>query len=215
MIKTNCNFCKKEFKIFEYRLKRSKFVYCSKKCKNNDASNLMLEAHKNKNFGFGISSIGGFPKGKKNPKLSNIKKRLIGKLNPFYGKKHSNKTKENIRNSKLGKKQSQETIKKRIKSCCEFYDEKGRKTSFNELLRHNSKWKIWREAIFLRDNFTCQNENCKFCNNKMGIFLHPHHIKSVSLFPELIFNIENGITYCAEFHLKSGLHKNMKMEIEN
>lgn len=83
-------------------------------------------------------------------------------------------------------------------------------TPLNILLRKKSMWKIWREAVFLRDNFTCQNKNCKLCNNKIGIMLHPHHIKPLSQFPELVFEIDNGITYCAEFHLKSGLHVGIK-----
>lgn len=83
-------------------------------------------------------------------------------------------------------------------------------TPLNKLLRANSKWKIWREAIFLRDNFTCQNENCDHCNNKIGVMLHPHHIKPLALYPELVFNIENGITYCAKYHLNSELHKGIQ-----
>ena len=154
----------------------------------------------------------GFPKGKKNPKTSKYRKTLIGIKNPFYGKKHSEETKQKIRESRLGKKQSDEQIKNRVESFVNFYDKKGRVSSINRLLRHNSKWKIWRESLFLRDNFTCQNKNCKFCENKIGVLLHPHHKKPVSLFPKLVFNIENGITYCEDFHLKSGLHKNMKKE---
>ncbi len=83
-------------------------------------------------------------------------------------------------------------------------------TPLNKLLRSTSKWKIWRELVFLRDNFTCQNFNCPYCDNKMGVLLHPHHIKPLALFPELVFNVDNGITYCAEFHLESGLHKNIQ-----
>lgn len=89
---------------------------------------------------------------------------------------------------------------------------KGGITSLNEKLRKQSKWKIWREAVFLRDNFICQNPNCNFCQNKIGVMLHPHHVKPVSLYPNLIFDINNGITYCEEFHLKSGLHKGI-MEV--
>lgn len=38
----------------------------------------------------------------------------VGELNHFYGKKHSEETKQKIRESKLGKKVSQETIDKRV-----------------------------------------------------------------------------------------------------
>jgi len=87
---------------------------------------------------------------------------------------------------------------------------KGGITPFNRALRTKSIWKIWREAVFLRDNFTCQNPNCKFCNNKIGVMLHPHHIKPLSLYPDLTFKINNGITYCAEYHLKGKLHRGLK-----
>ena len=90
------------------------------------------------------------------------------------------------------------------------YNWKGGITPLNNLLRKRSMWKIWREAVFLRDNFTCQNPNCEFCSNKIGVLLHPHHIKPLSQFPKLAFRVDNGITYCAEFHIKSGLHKNMQ-----
>ena len=80
-IRIKCNFCGKEKYFFPYRIKRSKRLYCSLKCKKKDSSNLLIEAHKNKKFGFGITSRGGFIKGKKNPKLSKFKKELY-KSNP-------------------------------------------------------------------------------------------------------------------------------------
>lgn len=87
---------------------------------------------------------------------------------------------------------------------------KGGITPLNEALRHGSMFKIWRNLVFLRDNFTCQNPNCHYCHNKVGVMLHPHHIKSFSEYPELRFNVNNGITYCKEFHLNSKLlHKNI------
>lgn len=94
---------------------------------------------------------------------------------------------------------------------------RGGITPLNRLLRTKSKWKIWREEVFLKDNFTCQNKNCKFCNNKIGILLHPHHIKPLALYPNLAFDVNNGITYCAKFHLKSKLHIgiNKKFKIKN
>ena len=122
------------------------------------------------------------------------------------GKHHSKKSNEKNRIAHIGKKQSKETILKRIKKGENHYNWKGGITPLNKLLRSKSMWKIWREAVFLRDNFTCQNPECEFCNNKIGVMLHPHHIKPLSLFPELTFRVDNGITYCAEFHIKSGLH---------
>lgn len=94
------------------------------------------------------------------------------------------------------------------------YNWKGGISPLNRRLRTSSMWKIWREAVFLRDNFTCQNKDCEYCQNKMGVMLHPHHIKPFSKFPELRFRIDNGITYCAEFHINSKtLHKGILKEI--
>jgi len=125
------------------------------------------------------------------------------------GKKMSQRTIEKIRLSKTGIKQSEETIAKRIKKGKEHWNWKGGITPLNKLLRCSAKWQIWRNLIFLRDNFTCQNPNCDFCNNKIGVKLHPHHIKPFALYPELAFRVENGITYCAEFHIRGGLHKQL------
>jgi len=85
----------------------------------------------------------------------------------------------------------------------------GFKLSMNRFLKNTAKYQIWRNLVFLRDNFTCQNKDCEFCKNEIGVYLQAHHIKSLSQFPELAFMVDNGITYCKDFHLKSGLHKNM------
>lgn len=50
--------------------------------------------------------------------------------------------------------------------------------------------RLWREAVFARDNWTCQK--CKI----MGGELNPHHIKNFAECPELRTSIENGITLC-------------------
>lgn len=80
---------------------------------------------------------------------------------------------------------------------------KGGKTKWNSLLRQRAKYKEWRKKVFERDNYTCQNKNCLFCGNLKGSFLNAHHIKSWNNHPELRYDLENGITYCEEFHIKS------------
>jgi hypothetical protein len=86
---------------------------------------------------------------------------------------------------------------------------KGGVTPLSKLVRHTIEYKEWRTTVYERDDYTCQNENCKFCDNKRGAILHPHHIKPICNFPDLVFDIKNGVTYCKDFHLKSGLHVNI------
>jgi len=128
----------------------------------------------------------------------------------------SDETKNKISKKMTGKKQSDETKKKRSMAMSgeNHFNWKGGISPLNRRLRNSSIFKIWREAVFLRDNFTCQNPDCSYCHNKMGVMLHPHHIKSFALYPELRFDISNGITYCAEFHLNSKtLHKEILSQI--
>lgn len=57
--------------------------------------------------------------------------------------------------------------------------------------------KLWRIGVYKRDYYTCQ-----MCG-KHGGKLHAHHIKSWKDFPELRFDLDNGITLCAECHRKT------------
>jgi ribosomal protein L37AE/L43A len=57
------------------------------------------------------------------------------------------------------------------------------------------KHKEWQEAVFMRDNYTCQH-----CGNTDVI--EAHHIKSKRKFPDLRFDVNNGITLCSNCHKK-------------
>ena len=56
------------------------------------------------------------------------------------------------------------------------------------------KYKKWREAVFERDNYTCQG-----CGEK-GCYLEAHHIKSWADYPELRYVLSNGLTLCLDCH---------------
>ncbi len=119
------------------------------------------------------------------------------------GKKPSEKTKEKIRQSRLGK-----------------FGElapgwKGGISSLQKLFYHCFKYRQWRSDIFTRDDFTCQN-----CNGRGGL-LEPHHIKRVTIIIkeykiktleqalacEELWNVNNGITLCKKCHrLKHNLN---------
>jgi predicted restriction endonuclease len=60
------------------------------------------------------------------------------------------------------------------------------------------EYKQWRKKVFQKDKFTCQN-----CGDKIGGNLEAHHIKPRFLFPELIFDINNGQTLCKDCHKKT------------
>ena len=61
--------------------------------------------------------------------------------------------------------------------------------------RNDMAYKEWRKNVWLRDNFTCKiaNPNCKG-------HIEAHHILSWRDFPELRYEINNGITLCHAHH---------------
>lgn len=73
----------------------------------------------------------------------------------------------------------------------------GGKTKRHNKLRHCSKYRVWREMVFERDNYTCQ-----FCD-KHGGKLNADHIKPFSMYKELRYDVSNGRTLCASCHHKT------------
>jgi hypothetical protein len=132
------------------------------------------------------------------------------------GKKHkpmSLEGRENIRRAHLGYKVKEDTKKKLSKAlkghkCPEHVKKilsdihkgsknlqwKGGRCTENEKARDSVQYRLWREAVFARDNWICQKTGVK------GGKLHPHHIKNFSSHIELRFAIDNGITLSKESH---------------
>ena len=96
-------------------------------------------------------------------------------------------------------------------------------TSLNFRIRNSVKYLNWRQSIFLRDNFTCQE-----CGQRGGE-IHAHHIKpfiillkeAIKYLPLLneydaamLYNplwlLDNGIVLCENCHRKTF---NKKMEV--
>ena len=71
---------------------------------------------------------------------------------------------------------------------------RGGKTSLNKLIRSRMEYFIWRSSVFERDNWTCQT-----CNLR-GVYLEAHHVKSLAEYPELAFELDNGVTLCRTCH---------------
>ena len=71
-------------------------------------------------------------------------------------------------------------------------------TPINAKIRNSKKYKEWREKIFKRDNWICQN-----CNVRGGQ-LEADHIKPFAQYPKLRFEVGNGRTLCKKCHKKIG-----------
>jgi hypothetical protein len=75
-------------------------------------------------------------------------------------------------------------------------------TTLLKRLRKTSDYKLWRKAVFERDNWTCIFCGARSCVGK-SVYLQADHIKPFALFPELRFAIDNGRTLCKECHMKT------------
>lgn len=71
---------------------------------------------------------------------------------------------------------------------------KGGITPENAKIRSSQDYALWRTAVFMRDDYTCQ-----MCDIRGGT-LHADHIKPFSLYPELRLAIDNGRTLCVDCH---------------
>jgi len=71
---------------------------------------------------------------------------------------------------------------------------KGGITPINQQIRHSLEYKLWRTAVFERDNYICI-----WCGERGGE-LHADHIKPFADYPELRFAIDNGRTLCRGCH---------------
>jgi hypothetical protein len=116
-----------------------------------------------------------------------MKKRMTGSSNPMYG--IGNKHPMYGRRGPLSPAYREKNI-----------NWKGGVSPLREKIRRSPEYEEWRKAVFERDHYTCQE-----CG-KMGGSLHAHHKKSFADYPELRFDISNGLTLCRECHYKGGVH---------
>ena len=140
-----------------------------------------------------------------------------GENNPMWGKQRTQEVKDAISKAHKGRKQStvakqkqilaQTGKKKSIEAVLnmrksahrgkDHWNWQGGITPLHRAIRTSSEYRLWREAVFQRDDYSCQE-----CNQRGGQ-LQADHIKPFSLFPELVFAIDNGRTLCVDCHKKT------------
>ena len=148
-------------------------------------------------------------KGKERPEFSKewrekLSKSLVGNTRR-RGKKSSEETKKRISQSLVGRVHSEETKRKigLAHKGIPLYGQRGKNsphwrggvTPINVAIRTSLEYKLWRESVFKRDNYTCI-----WCGNKESGSLNADHIKPFAYYPELCFAIDNGRTLCVPCH---------------
>ena len=185
MITLNCLKCGKEFGVDKYREKTA--VYCSKKC-----------MHSSKEYRLKISELnpGNFKKGITPWNKGKHPEYMQGENNPMFGKKHTKEALEKMSKTKKELHFIPKSAFKKGGNTGELnFNWKGGVTPVNQKIRASLEYKLWRTAVFERDNYTCI-----WCGDNKGGNLEADHIKPFYLFPELRFAIDNGRTLCHKCH---------------
>lgn len=156
-------------------------------------------------------SLNCFYKSKTGKKLSEETKRKIARA--LTGKKKSKEAIEKMRKALTGRKNPEQSkrmtgrkssIETRLKQSLAHRGDKapnwkGGITLIHDKIRNSIEYRLWRESVFKRDNWTCI-----WCGAKNGnghtVILHADHIKPFAYFPELRFVVDNGRTLCEPCH---------------
>jgi len=91
--------------------------------------------------------------------------------------------------------------------CCgdkhpSWYTDRSKLKDQNKTIRWSKKMCEWRDAIYQRDDYTCQL--CKTRSSKgNAAVLNAHHIKGFAKNKTLRTNINNGVTLCESCHKKT------------
>lgn len=165
--------------------------YCSRKCLDNSKiGNHFHTGHKHSKEArrkMSLANIGHTPWNK--GKGDYAKKLGFGKW--MTGKTLSIETR---------KKQSE--ANKRLVASGKHNFWKGGRTPEVKRIRTSLEYKLWRESVYKRDDWTCQECGARSGQGKK-VVLNADHIKPFSQFPELRFDINNGRTLCVPCHKKT------------
>lgn len=144
--------------------------------------------------------VKGFQKGKpgwnKGKLLSETHRTRIGLANTGKKRVITSSWRENMSKARKGKKFSAEhrfNLSKALRGS-RSSGWRGGVYPEHKRIRHSLEYRLWRDSVYKRDNFTC-----RFCGEKGGRIV-ADHIKPFAYYPELRFSIDNGRTLCEPCH---------------
>jgi hypothetical protein len=136
---------------------------------------------------------------KKGGHLSTKTEFKVGHKVGMTGKKHAIESKAKMRLAQLGEKS---------------HMWRGGITPINELVRASRDLRMWRESVYKRDD-----KSCLACGNVSAKRYNAHHIYNFSRFPNLRFDVNNGVTLCkdchSEFHKRYGFSSNNRSQLND
>ena len=201
-----CPNCKKEFTRKQLSI-LTVITYCSKACWKKFIKGKCNSPQTQ--FKKGEKALNPFPKGvapwNKGKKWDEeVKKKMSEshKRNPnFYwlGKKR------NVWWLHVNRKPTSLETRKKLSEALrgeKSYLWRGGITKENKRSYKSLEYKLWREAVFKRDNWTCQ-----VCG-AVGVYLEADHIKAWAYYPELRYEVSNGRTLCKKCHSLTSNYKN-------
>lgn len=190
-----CVICGKEKTQNDSDRRYEKCLDCSLKNKreNSKKTDICVKCGNTKKYTYNTlcksCALSGIKPSEETKKLWSTQRK--GKIPPNKGKQgkstpHTLESKTKISNAKTGlnltPEEYEEYLSKQI--------EEGRR----EKLGKSSESKKWSFLVKQKFNFTCQK-----CGSNKN--LHAHHIKSWRKFPDLRFDLDNGLCLCKECHI--------------
>jgi 5-methylcytosine-specific restriction endonuclease McrA len=115
-------------------------------------------------------------------KMSEARK---GRPGPWKGKRRSDSTRLKI----------SEAVRLKVARGPDHYAYSHGKHQRDLCDRRTVEYRRWRDAVYARDGYTCQD-----CGDAKGGNLQAHHVKSFADHPALRFDVSNGKTLCRDCH---------------
>lgn len=135
-----------------------------------------------------------------------------GQVSPWKGRKASLETRKKQSEAHKGMIPSWKGKKLPNRSGANCHLWKGGITPINRQIRTSLEYKLFRDAVFARDWYTCQKTKIS------GGDIVVHHILNFAEYPELRFAIDNGVTLSKKahilFHKKYGNKNNNREQLE-
>jgi len=118
-----------------------------------------------------------------------------GEESHMYGRSRSKKTRERISEALKGENGG---------------NWKGGVSRVNELLRKRKEYDEWRQQVFERDNYTCQDCGAR-SQEGQRVRLHAHHIIPLAQDRSKAYDVDNGVTLCTSCHEDRHSDRNLNL----